>query len=150
MWRGIVSDDIGIQISSYLRSNWNEFGSQTPEWNDDIATFSGSIEVIAHAAVGEIQTSLDLIALSWGYMLESTNSTNSTFWEGYLKNGQFGYQVCFTYTHTKQESKNIIYFAFNIFPSHIHQIRMHHYMYTYIYMYMCLNIYIYDIIHMIG
>jgi hypothetical protein len=135
MWRGIVSDDIGIQISSYLRSNWNEFGSQTPEWNDDIATFSGSIEVIAHAAVGEIQTSLDLIALSWGYMLESTNSTNSTFWEGYLKNGQFGYQVCFTYTHTKQESKNIIYFAFNIFPSPNTYAPLHVYIYIYVYVF---------------
>jgi hypothetical protein len=35
---------------------------------------------------------VNLIELQWGYMLNHPNSTNSTFWEGYYKNGTFAYQ----------------------------------------------------------
>ena len=35
---------------------------------------------------------LALIRRQWGYMLDSPNSTNSSFWEGYHANGAFAYK----------------------------------------------------------
>ena len=36
-----------------------------------------------------------MIKRSWGYMLEHPNSTQSTFWEGYHKDGSFAYQTIY-------------------------------------------------------
>ena len=80
-------------ISLYLASNWNEFGSQTPEWGNNIATFPGSAEVHSHFIAGNGVRALQLLTLQWGYMLHSPHSTNSTFWEGYNNDGTFAYQV---------------------------------------------------------
>ena len=35
---------------------------------------------------------LALIRLQWGYMLDSSNSTNSSFWEGFHADGTFAYK----------------------------------------------------------
>lgn len=72
-----------------LRANWNEYGSQSPEWGHDIGTFPGSMEVHAHFAAGNATTAHDLIRLEWGYMLSKPESTGSSFWEGYNKDGSF-------------------------------------------------------------
>lgn len=75
------------RVSQALRANWNTFGAQTPEKPNTIAPFPGSLEVDGHLTAGDDQTALDLIRLEWGYMLNSTIGTGSTFWEGYLADG---------------------------------------------------------------
>ncbi len=80
-----------VSISTALRGRWNQFGAATPERPNAIATFPGSMEVMAHFAAGDDTTALSLIRLQWGYMLSSPNGTGSTFWEGYLQDGSFDY-----------------------------------------------------------
>jgi hypothetical protein len=92
LWFGIPeSASQSSQISSKLRSRWNSFGALTPERPGAIATFPGSMEVLAHFAAGEDENAIDLIQLEWGYMLTSPVGTGSTFWEGYLRDGSFDY-----------------------------------------------------------
>jgi hypothetical protein len=92
LWFGIPdSSSQGSQISSNLKRRWNSFGAVTPERPGAIATFPGSIEVMAHFAAGEDANALDLIQLEWGYMLASPAGTGSSFWEGYLQDGTFDY-----------------------------------------------------------
>lgn len=92
VWFNVTSDDRKKSISAYLQTNWNQYGSQSPEWNMDIGTFPGSMEVHAHMAGGEVARAHDLMRLQWGYMLNHTESTQSTFWEGYHRDGTFAYQ----------------------------------------------------------
>ena len=92
---GLVFADRASRISDHLAKNWNAVGSRTPEWNYDIGTFPGSLEVMAHAQAGKCLRALQLMRLQWGYMLNHPNSTQSTFWEGYHSDGSFAYQgVC--------------------------------------------------------
>src|ERR1700722_19187108 len=80
-----------VSISTALKGRWNQFGAATPERPNAIATFPGSMEVMAHFVAGDDATALSLIRLQWGYMLSSPNGTGSTFWEGYLQDGSFDY-----------------------------------------------------------
>ncbi len=92
LWFGIP-DTVAEQmdIATNLRSRWNAYGALTPERPNAIATFPGSMEVMAHFAANDDTTALDLIRLEWGYMLSSPLGTGSTFWEGYLQDGSFDY-----------------------------------------------------------
>ncbi len=78
-------------IGGNLGDRWNSFGAVTPEKGGNIATFPGSMEVLAHFAAGDDQRGLDLIRREWGYMLNSPLGTKSTFWEGYKADGTFDY-----------------------------------------------------------
>jgi hypothetical protein len=91
VWYGIASAAQAKRISSALTTNWNTYGATTPENGGQISTFPGSMEVQAHLAAGNTNQALELIRREWGYMLTSPLGTGSTFWEGYLANGQFGY-----------------------------------------------------------
>ena len=97
-WFGVVSKDHLpsrlSSISAYLKTNWGKYGSASPEWNGgkSIGTFPGSMEVYQHFAAGEGARALDLVRLQWGYMLNSPDSTQSTFWEGYNIDGSFNFQ----------------------------------------------------------
>ena len=91
LWYGIAPADRAQQVSAALTTDWNAYGATTPEDGGDIATFAGSMEVMAHLAAGDTTQALDLMRTEWGYMLDSPLGTGSTFWEGYLANGQFGY-----------------------------------------------------------
>jgi hypothetical protein len=91
VWYGVASADRAARVSAALTTDWNAYGATTPEKNGEIATFPGSMEVQAHFAAGDADTALALIRREWGYMLNSPLGTGSTFWEGYLANGQFGY-----------------------------------------------------------
>ncbi len=84
--------DRANRISEHLSKNWNAVGARTPEWNFDIGTFPGSLEVMAHAQAGKCLRALQLMRLQWGYMLNYPNSTQSSFWEGYHSDGSFAYQ----------------------------------------------------------
>jgi hypothetical protein len=93
VWFNVTtSDQQSKSISDYLLSNWGEFGSSTPEWHDAIGTFPGSMEVHAHMAAGQVDRAHELMKLQWGYMLDHPQGTESTFWEGYNKDGSFAYQ----------------------------------------------------------
>ncbi|MFC1435582.1 discoidin domain-containing protein [Streptacidiphilus sp. N1-3] len=91
VWFGLAPSDRAKRVSASLTTDWNAYGATTPEKNSDIATFPGSMEIQAHLQAGDTTQALDLIRREWGYMLNSPLGTGSTFWEGYLANGQFGY-----------------------------------------------------------
>lgn len=91
VWYGVAPADRARRISAAQTTNWNAYGATTPENGGQISTFPGSMEVMAHLQAGDTAQALDLIRREWGYMLDSPLGTGSTFWEGYLANGQFGY-----------------------------------------------------------
>ena len=91
VWFGLAPADRAERVSAALTTNWNAFGATTPEKNSEIGTFPGSMELQAHLQAGDSTRALDLMRREWGYMLNSPLGTGSTFWEGYLANGQFGY-----------------------------------------------------------
>lgn len=92
VWFNVTSREQAQRVSGYLQTNWGSFGSSSPEWDGNIGTFSGSMEVHAHMAAGQVARAHALIRLQWGYMLESNRSTHSTFWEGYNADGSFNFQ----------------------------------------------------------
>ncbi|MGH6653996.1 MAG: discoidin domain-containing protein, partial [Actinocrinis sp.] len=91
VWYGIASADRASRVSATLTTDWNAYGATTPENGGQISTFPGSMELQAHLQAGDTSQALDLMRREWGYMLDSPLGTGSTFWEGYLANGQFGY-----------------------------------------------------------
>ena len=91
VWYGIADSGRARRVSASLTLNWNSYGATTPEKGSEIGTFPGSMEVQAHLQSGDATRALELIRREWGYMLNSPLGTGSTFWEGYLANGQFGY-----------------------------------------------------------
>ncbi len=95
IWFGLVDTSAKAQgITTALHKNWNAHGAHTPEADPTRATispFPGSMEVVARFVAGDDQLALDLIRLEWGYMLNAAIGTGSTFWEGYLDDGTFGY-----------------------------------------------------------
>ena len=91
LWYGIAPADRAQRVSAALTTDWNAYGATTPEDGGSIATFPGSMELMAHLAAGDTVQALDLMRTEWGYMLNSSIGTGSTFWEGYLANGQFNY-----------------------------------------------------------
>ena len=91
VWYGVAPADRARRVSAALTTDWNTYGATTPENGGQISTFPGSMELAAHLAAGDTTQALDLMRREWGYMLNSPLGTGSTFWEGYLANGQFGY-----------------------------------------------------------
>ncbi|MBA3822876.1 MAG: alpha-L-rhamnosidase [Ktedonobacterales bacterium] len=92
VWFGAAdSTTKATAIAAHLRGNWNGYGAQTPEWNNNISPFPGSMELQAHFAANDDVGGIDLMKLEWGYMLNASTGTNSTFWEGYNNNGTFAY-----------------------------------------------------------
>ncbi|MCU1529359.1 MAG: hypothetical protein JWP75_3122 [Frondihabitans sp.] len=91
VWYGVAPASRATKISAALTTNWNSYGATTPENGGQISTFPGSMEVQAHLTADDPNQAIDLIKTEWGYMLNSPLGTGSTFWEGYLANGQFGY-----------------------------------------------------------
>ena len=92
VWLNVTSAAQAARVSDYLASNWGPFGSSSPEWNNSIGTFPGSMEVHAHMAAGNAERAHDMIRLQWGYMLAKPEGTRSTFWEGYNADGSFNFQ----------------------------------------------------------
>ena len=89
----------GIALSNALVRNWNDIGPVTPELPDTISTFISSVEVLAHYAAGQAQTSLDLMRRTWGYMLDSPLMTGITLIEGMSANGSLAYRSMRSYNH---------------------------------------------------
>ncbi|MBY8882007.1 alpha-L-rhamnosidase-related protein [Actinacidiphila acidipaludis] len=91
VWFQVAPPDRALRVSAALTRSWNAYGATTPEKNSEIATFPGSMELQAHLQAGDATRALDLMRREWGYMLDSPLGTGSTFWEGYLADGRFGY-----------------------------------------------------------
>jgi hypothetical protein len=95
IWFGLVDTDAkATTITATLKKNWNAYGSRTPEGDPTkalISPFPGSMEVAARFVANDDQSAFDLMRLEWGYMLNASTGTASTFWEGYLDDGSFGY-----------------------------------------------------------
>jgi hypothetical protein len=91
VWYGLAPADRAARVSAALTTDWNGYGATTPENGGQISTFPGSMELAAHLRAGDTAQALDLMRREWGYMLNSPLGTGSTFWEGYLADGQFGY-----------------------------------------------------------
>lgn len=89
VWFGLAAEP--ATVVRQLTARWGPYGATTPEWGSNIATFPGSMEVHAHFVAGDDVGALNLIRRQWGYMLTNPTSTNSTFWEGFLADGSFGY-----------------------------------------------------------
>lgn len=97
VWYNVVSSDAQAQtIVNTLHNNWNSLGAVTPEWNNNISPFAGSMELFAHFTANDDASAIALIKREWGYMLDASIGTGSTFWEGYTANGAFGYGSSFT------------------------------------------------------
>jgi len=95
LWFNLTSAARKARVSAYLQSNWGELGSISPEWiyngRNAIGTFPGSMEVLGHASSGNAEVAVNLIRRQWGYMLNTPNSTQSTFWEGFQADGQYAF-----------------------------------------------------------
>lgn len=93
------SEEQGAALSKALVRNWNDIGPVTPELPDTISAFISSVEVIAHYAAGQAQTSLDLMRRTWGYMLDSPLMTGTTLVEGMSANGSLAYRSMRSYNY---------------------------------------------------
>ena len=97
VWYNVVpSAAQALTIVNTLHNNWDNLGAVTPEWNSNLSPFAGSMELFAHFAANDDGSAIALIKREWGFMLNSSIGTNSTFWEGYTSGGAFGYGSSFT------------------------------------------------------
>jgi hypothetical protein len=79
-------------IASRLTSNWTPIGPASPELPLNISPFIPSFELLGRFAVRDTQRALSLLRTTWGWIVNNSNSTQSTLIEGYLINGTFGYR----------------------------------------------------------
>ncbi|EKD12920.1 bacterial alpha-L-rhamnosidase domain protein [Drepanopeziza brunnea f. sp. 'multigermtubi' MB_m1] len=86
-------------ISDRLVTNWGPIGAKCPELSFNIVPFIESMEIKGHLAIGQTQRALALIRRSWGWYLNHPSGTQSTFIEGYLADGSFGYRAWTGYEH---------------------------------------------------
>jgi hypothetical protein len=80
------------QVSEGLTTNWNDIGPVCPELPDTISPFISGFEVQAHFVAEEDAVALDLIRRTWGYMLTTIDSVQSTLLEGFTANGSLAYR----------------------------------------------------------
>ncbi|KAF8894897.1 Six-hairpin glycosidase [Gymnopilus junonius] len=80
------------RVSDGLQKNWNELGPVAPELPDTISPFISGFEVQAHFEAENDARALDLIRRTWGYMLYTKLSVQSTLLEGFTANGSIAYR----------------------------------------------------------
>ncbi|PPR00991.1 hypothetical protein CVT24_000284 [Panaeolus cyanescens] len=86
------SDTKKKRISDGLRKAWNNLGPIPPELPDTISPFISGLELQAHFEAGNDERALDLMHRTWGYMLYSDISVQSTLLEGFTANGSLAYR----------------------------------------------------------
>ncbi|KAF8963232.1 Six-hairpin glycosidase [Flammula alnicola] len=79
-------------VSDGLEKNWNDLGPVAPELPDTISPFISGFEVQAHFEAGNDARAMDLIRRTWGYMLYTDISVQSTLLEGFTANGSIAYR----------------------------------------------------------
>ncbi|KAK7046114.1 hypothetical protein VNI00_007117 [Paramarasmius palmivorus] len=80
------------RISEGLTKNWGQLGPEAPELPDTISPFIGSFELQAHFEANQNARALDLLHRTWGYMLYTNISVQSTLLEGFTVNGSLSYR----------------------------------------------------------
>ncbi|KAG6908504.1 hypothetical protein DXG01_004438 [Tephrocybe rancida] len=80
------------RVSEGLESNWNELGPVAPELPDTISPFISGFELQAHFESGNDARALDLLRRTWGYILYTPLSVQSTLLEGFTANGSLSYR----------------------------------------------------------
>ncbi|KXN90379.1 hypothetical protein AN958_04248 [Leucoagaricus sp. SymC.cos] len=86
------SDDKKQRVSEGLQKNWNALGPVPPELPDTISPFISGFELQAHFIAGEDKRAMDLLERTWGYMLYTNLSVQSTLLEGFTANGSLSYR----------------------------------------------------------
>ncbi|TFK33098.1 Six-hairpin glycosidase [Crucibulum laeve] len=86
------SVDQSKRISEGLLKNWNALGPVAPELPDTISPFISGFELQAHFEAGNDARALDLLRRTWGYMLYTNISVQSTLLEGFTGNGSLAYR----------------------------------------------------------
>ena len=79
-------------ISTRLTENWTPIGPASPELPLNVVPFITSFELLGRFNVRDTSRALDLLRITWGWIVNNPNSTESTVIEGYLTNGTFGYR----------------------------------------------------------
>ncbi|KIJ30877.1 glycoside hydrolase family 78 protein [Sphaerobolus stellatus SS14] len=85
-------------VSEGLTKNWNNLGPVAPELPGTIAPFIAGFELQAHFLAGQDARALDLMRRTWGFMLNTPSSVQSTLLEGFLANGSISYRSDHGYT----------------------------------------------------
>ncbi|PFH50188.1 glycoside hydrolase family 78 protein [Amanita thiersii Skay4041] len=80
------------RVSTGLQANWNNLGPVPPELPDTISPFISGFELQAHFIAGNDDVALDLMRRTWGYMLYTELSVQSTLLEGFTGNGSLAYR----------------------------------------------------------
>ncbi|MCD9021537.1 hypothetical protein [Cohnella silvisoli] len=105
-------------VSNYLKSNWSTYGSRNPEYDFEIATFPGSMEIQAHFKAFNDVDGLNLMRKEWGYMYNSPKGTK-TFWESINQDGSAGYDWFTSYSHAwaSGPTSALTFFVLGITPT---------------------------------
>ncbi|KAI1360083.1 alpha-L-rhamnosidase [Xylaria arbuscula] len=94
---GIAKGERAVAISDALKARWiRPYGAPAVEANDGdtISPFATGFELQAHFMAGHPDYALDLMEFMWAdYMLDNPNMTNSTFIEGFGRDGTPLYPV---------------------------------------------------------
>lgn len=94
---GIANGTQAISISDALKARWiRPYGAPAVEANDGdtISPFATAFELQAHFIAGHPDYALDLMEFMWAdYMLDNPHMTNSTFIEGFGRDGTPLYPV---------------------------------------------------------
>lgn len=92
VWWGLLDEERGDRAMAALReANWVERGARTPERDNDLQLLFGSFELQAQLAAGDPaaqEAAVDLMKRQWGWMLESPQGPQSTFWESLRESGE--------------------------------------------------------------
>ena len=88
IWFGLTDSPAkNASIVRALTANWTGIGAVTPEAGNLVGTFTGSMELTARLMANDDVDALALMRRAWGFMLNSPNGTNSTFWESFKYDG---------------------------------------------------------------
>ncbi|KAF9477417.1 Six-hairpin glycosidase [Pholiota conissans] len=87
-----LSQSQKTRVSEGLTVFWNDIGPVAPELPDTISPFIAGFEIQAHFEAGNATRALDLIRRTWGYMLATPLSVQSTLLEGFTANGSLAYR----------------------------------------------------------
>ncbi|KAG6827253.1 hypothetical protein H0H92_012614 [Tricholoma furcatifolium] len=79
-------------VSEGLQGNWNNLGPVAPELPDTISPFIAGFELQAHFKSGNDARAMNLLRRTWGYMLYTPLSVQSTLLEGFTANGSLSYR----------------------------------------------------------
>ncbi|KAG7094575.1 hypothetical protein E1B28_005402 [Marasmius oreades] len=80
------------RVSQGLTKNWRDLGPEPPELPDTISPFISGFELQAHFEANQPERALDLLHRTWGYMLYTNLSVESTLLEGFTVNGSLYYR----------------------------------------------------------